>query len=456
MRLAIALSLGLGLALVPSAGAAQDADTLRTELAEMRRQFETMKGQYERAIEALSQRLQRLETSPTLTATPGPTAPSVAVGQAPPGPAQPSLTDLARPRQPFALATQRGPGQFLFDLGIAGDFVANLTQRNVDKANAGTFVNRENRLFPREVELSLFGQIDPYARGEVRVEAGERTAGGDAAVNLAEAHLTLLTLPWGTQAKLGQMRSRFGLLNQLHPHDGPQIDRPNVLARFLGEEGLVERGGELTWIPPLPFYLEGLVGIFDGDNAAAFGRGKLSEPLLTGRLRTFLELGDTSALQLGISGATGETGEKKRSVLAGADLKYKLRPDGWQHPLLTVAGEGLWLRRAHDVITDGAGEERARRRFGWYGYGEVQPWKSWAGGVRFDSTEFPVNPGREWAVGPYLSFMPSEFLRFRLGYKHTERSHRDGFTTNEGSGRTADEVLFQATFLLGAHPAHPF
>ena len=30
--------------------------------------------------------------------------------------------------------------------------------------------------------------------------------------------------------------------------------------------------------------------------------------------------------------------------------------------------------------------------------------------------------GREWAVGPYIAFMPSEFLRFRLGYKHTERA----------------------------------
>ena len=60
---------------------------------------------------------------------------------------------------------------------------------------------------------------------------------------------------------------------------------------------------------------------------------------------------------------------------------------------------------------------------------------------------------------PYLSFMPSEFLRFRLGYKHTERSQccsYAGFLDNGGSARKADEILFQATFNLGAHPAHPF
>jgi hypothetical protein len=61
-------------------------------------------------------------------------------------------------------------------------------------------------------------------------------------------------------------------------------------------------------------------------------------------------------------------------------------------------------------------------------------------------------------VQPYLSYMPSEFLRFRLGYKHTEGNTR-GCCTNAvdvGSARIKDEFLFQATFLLGAHPAHPF
>ena len=64
-----------------------------------------------------------------------------------------------------------------------------------------------------------------------------------------------------------------------------------MLTRFLGEEGLVERGAELTWVAPLPFFLEGLVGVFNGDNEDAFGRGKLSEPLVTGRAAHLLRAG---------------------------------------------------------------------------------------------------------------------------------------------------------------------
>ncbi len=71
-------------------------------------------------------------------------------------------------------------------------------------------------------------------------------------VSLAEANLTLMTLPFGTQLKLGQMRNRFGYLNEFHQHDRAVIDNPNVYVRFFGDEGLVEKGAELAWVAPLP------------------------------------------------------------------------------------------------------------------------------------------------------------------------------------------------------------
>ncbi len=383
--------------------------------------------------------------------------------QAPAGP--PSLTQLAQPRAPFGLPERLGGGQLLFDIGVAGDFVGNLTSREAEKTQSGTFSGRENRFFPREVELNLFGRIDPYASAEVRIEAGEEERGEETSVSLSEATITLLTLPYGTQLKLGKMRNRFGLTNVTHEHDLPFIDRPNVLVRFLGEEGLIEKGAELTWLPPLPFYLEVLAGLFNGDNETAFGRGSLRAPLVTGRVRTFFEPSDTSAIQFGLSAANGETLEGRRSTLAGFDVKYKYRPDGWLHPLLTLASEGIYSTRRttveqeSEVDTDGDGvpdatialdEHRTTRRFGWYVYGELQPWRRWAFGARYDNTQFPEASGREWAIGPYVAFMPSEFLRFRLGYKHTDRSGV------EIGPRTVNEILLQASFILGAHPAHPF
>ncbi len=456
MRTFVAMAVVLAIGLAPSIVSAQDTDALRKELEQLRRQ----QAEYQKAIEALSERLQRLEGAPKpapavpLAQTPGTPSTETSPTQANP----PSAMDLIRPRQPFALYQQRGAGQLLFDMGITGDFVASFTQRNVQKANGGTFSGRENRFFPREVELNLFGQIDPYARADVRIEAGEEEPGAETGVSLAEATITLLALPYGTQAKLGQLRNRFGWSNIIHEHDLPWIDRPDVYRIFFGEEGLVEKGVEATWVPDfLPFYLQVLGGVFNGDNETAFGFGRLTAPLATGRVVAYFDLTDTSAIQVGTSVASGETPDRLRSTLLGYDVKYKYRPEGWLHPLLTLGTEGIYSIRRVEIGEDtGVFEKRTRERFGWYGWAEVQPWRRWAFGARYDSTQYPVNPGWQWAVEPYVTFLPSEFLRFRLGYKHTERTHRDGFDLNGGSARLVDELLFQATFIMGAHPAHGF
>src|SRR6266540_1173819 len=455
----VALLLAL-LGLAPLPAAAQDAQALRRELDQVKKQFETMQQEYLKTIESLSQRIERLESRPP-TPSAAPVTPPVTAQPAPPGP--PSLVDLARPRQPFGLYQQRGAGQLLFDMGIAGDFVGNITQHNVEKAQGGTFPGQENRFFPREVELSLFGQIDPYASAVVRIEAGEEERGGEIGVNLAEAYVTLLTLPFGTQARFGLVRNRFGYSNEFHEHDLPWIDRSNVLRNFFGGEGLNEKGVEVTFVPELPFYVEALAGVFNGDNETAFGRTSLQAPLVTGRLRTFLELGNEHALQLGMSVASGQTSERLSSTILGWEGRYKYRPEGWLHPLVTVTGEALYSLRQFNVDVDADGDgvtdsldRKRKNRWGWYLASEVQPWRRWAAGLRFDWSQYPENPGAERSIEPYVSFWPSEFLRLRLAYKNTERTHRDGFDLSGGSARKVDEVLFQASFILGAHPAHPF
>src|SRR5205814_70954 len=131
-----------------------------------------------------------------------------------------------------------------------------------------------------------------------------------------------------------------------------------VTGGFIGEEGLKEKGVEATWVPDfLPFYLMVLGGVFNGDNEVAFGRGLLTHPLATGRVVAFFDLTDTMALQAGASVANGETNERLRSTLLGYDLKFKYRPDGCLHPLLTLATEGIYsIRRTERGIDlDGDG-----------------------------------------------------------------------------------------------------
>jgi len=377
-----------------------------------------------------------------------------AVAQAPAAPANegPTLKEMLTPRQPFALST---PGRtLLFDIGVSGDFVADLTSARVERRQEGTFPGQENRFIPREVELSLFGRVDPYASAVVRISAGEESstnapASRDLNVNLDEANVTLLTLPLGTTARFGLMRPRFGTLNTVHQDDLPQVDRPDVLTQFFGPEEMDgESGLEAFWVLPLSNYNELSVGIFNGDNEVAFGRGTLRKPLVMGRWRTFFEFEERGGLQLDLSAASGFTSDNQRNTLVGLGAKYKWAGSDSGFPVFTLAGEALAGFRNVSATDAGPSGARHLERWGAYLYGQYDLNRHWAAGLRGDWTELPTAPGREWAISPYVQFKPSEFLRFRVQYKHTE-----------GTGsveRSVNEVLLQGTFILGAHPAERF
>jgi hypothetical protein len=456
------LSVGSSL---PGRAQAQDVDAVRQELGAVRRQLDSIREEYEKRLRELTDRLEQLETqrraaTPAASPAPAPAAPAsaqpvpltTAATAQPAG--EPSLREMLAPRQPFALAQ---PGRtLLFDIGVSGDFVADFTSRSRERRRDGTFAGRENRLFPREIELGLFGRVDPYASAVVRLSAGEEAAGlepSDRSVNVSvdEANLTLLALPLGTTARVGVMRPRFGTLNVVHQDDLPQIDRPNVLSRFFGEEQLDgEKGLEAFWVLPLPVYNELAIGAFDGDNEVAFGRGTLRDPLVIGRWRTFFELEEHGGLQIDLSAASGIAADAHRNTVLGLGAKYKWVAAGSGFPLFTVAGEALYAMRTVTTESDDTAPPRNRRfdRWGGYLYGQWDFTRRWALGLRGDWTELAVERGREWAVSPYLQFKPSEFLRFRVQYKHTE-----------GAGaveRVANEIFLQGTFILGAHPTERF
>lgn len=475
----------------PSLARAEDSDAIRRELAEVRRQLDAVREQYETKLRELATRLEQVEarraapspappgatssarasgpSMPTPTpATPAPAPPPAAPAvpaaapvpgspappalAAEPAPArEPTIREVLSPRQPFALAQ---PGRaLLFDIGVSGDFVTDFTSAAQERKRDGTFAGRENRIFPREIELSLFGRVDPYASAVVRLSAGEESdngepSNGEITVKLDEANFTLLALPLGTTARVGMMRPRFGTLNTVHQDDLPQTDRPDVLARFFGEEELDgEKGVEAFWVPPLPFYNEFSVGVFDGDNDVAFGNGSLRDPLVIGRWRTFFELDDWGGLQLDLSAASGLTSDKHRNTILGFGAKYKWAAPGSGFPMLTVAGEALYGMRTVADDTSPSGVTHANR-WGAYLYGQYDLSRRWAFGLRGDYTQMPVATGHEWALSPYLQFKPSEFLRFRVQYKHSE-----------GTGsveRVANELFLQGTFILGAHPTERF
>ncbi|MFQ5804272.1 MAG: hypothetical protein ACE5JQ_15385 [Candidatus Methylomirabilales bacterium] len=409
------------------------AATKPTEVEDLRRELERTQTQLKELttqMQELQERLQQVEATKDdgEPVTPPP---------------------LETPSRSAMLQVPLGQRQLLLDLGVTGDFVAAFAEgEEKTPQGAGTFPGRENRVFPRVVELGLTGRVDPYARadfylefaeeGEIEATDGGFDVGRQFEVGIDEAYVTLLQLPLGLQARGGQMRPKFGRLNVVHQHDLPQVDRPDVLVNFFGEEGESEIGAELSGLLPTPFFQELSIGVYNGDNQISFGKGEITDPLVTAYLRNFFELSNASALQVGLSGQTGPNEQGERTVLAGLDLTYKWTPLEQPYTALTLQGEGLYSH--HETKADD------KDRFGAYVFGDYRFSRRWGVGTRVDWSEFPIASGREWAVAPYLNFWLSDFLRFRLQYKHTDRN----FAGN------LDEVFLQTVFTLGHHPPHEF
>ncbi len=488
---ALALSLSVSTGPVE---AATELEALRDDLRKTQEDFRKLlelQQQAQRRMEELQKKLEAVESAAKTQAPPPAAAPG------PPATA-PVATAPASPVPPGRLGLTVGGRTLLFDLGVTGSLIGNLSDaRNPLMGQRPTFPGQQNRIFPQEVEIGATGFVDPYVRADVFFDFGEgvdidRARGArfrrrlDASIE--EAYLTTLSLPYGLQVRGGRMRPQFGLLGHLHPHDLPQIDPPNVLTNFLGQERLKENGVEASWVAPLPFFLELRSGVFSGDNETAFGVGSIRNPLVTGRIKTFFELGDDHAIQLGLSGATGpntgfdpdrEPGHGTRTILAGADFKYKWKPADRPYTQFILAGEYLFSHQRREPNTDATGflaplplgslcdvgtvgcnrDERHRNRHGFYVFADYQLAQRWFIGTRFDWSQFPPNPNiafenspelrrgaREYAIAPYLTFRTSEFFQLRAEYKHVNRNYT----------KSADEAFLQGVFVLGTHPPHPW
>jgi hypothetical protein len=208
----------MGLMSVPAAAQtpAQNADTaqaVRTEMDQLRRDFETRMAALEAKIAAI-------------TGAPGAAQPTVEV---PPG--------------------AQGAGGPTGALPVYGNVSALSKIFNPDMAVIGNFVGvgGENSVRPeptlamREAEASFQAIVDPYARADFFMAFGEE------GVDLEEGFITFPTLPGGFLAKVGKMRAAFGKVNTFHTHQLPWPDRPLVTENLLGgEEGIADAGISLA------------------------------------------------------------------------------------------------------------------------------------------------------------------------------------------------------------------
>src|SRR6516225_367319 len=101
----------------------------------------------------------------------------------------------------------------------------------------------------QELEVAFQSIVDPYFRADVFL-----TIPNLSGLEIEEAFLTTTSLP-ALQVKAGIFRSAFGRQNGMHLHVQDFVQRP-LINSYLGTDGLRPPGAQLSWLLPLPFFVQ--------------------------------------------------------------------------------------------------------------------------------------------------------------------------------------------------------
>ena len=345
------------------------------------------------------------------------------------------------------------------DLSFIADFALAAFSDEDEQLQTGAHDPDANGFNLQQLELSVGAAVDPYFRFDANLVF---SLGG---VEIEEAYATTLDLPAQLQARLGLFLTRFGRLNHRHPHSWSFVDQPFALGRVFGGEGNRGLGVELSWLTPLPWYVELVASATDaagGETARSFYgaqdlgvEGPADLEYMTA-IKQFFPLSEDWSLFWGVSAAFGPnpTGRGNRTDVYGTDLFLKWRPITYQSEQeLRLQSEWIARRRQvpEDVLTDVSGYAyvfwRFVKRWGTavrYGYGSP------AYGADGDVVADYLDP--EWVdhrhrVSANLTFFPTEFSRIRLqGAVDLPRWLEEPIWS----------AFLQAEFVTGAHGAHEF
>jgi len=388
------------------------------DIAALRAQLDALRTEYQARIQDLERQLQAIQTQ--LNAAPAAGAANVAA------PAGQAVTG----------GSVSNAKVFNPDIAVIGDFLGAAGRNRVNPTPA---------LEMHESEVSFQAAVDPYARADFFMSFGHE------GVELEEGFLTFPAVPGGLLVKAGKMRAAFGKVNTLHNHILPWTDRPLVTSNLVGgEEGIDDAGVSVARLIPNPWmFLEATAQVFRGDSADLFKSSQRSDLTYVGHLRGYQDITNNTNIDLGFSYSRGHNDSgivsdvdlgRFRTTLFGGDATIRWKPlQRSVYHSFVGRSEFIWSRRQQP-----GGLQSGK---GFYVSADYQFARRWFLGGRYDKAGHADNAlVHDKGGSAVLTYWPSEFSQLRAQYRRTQF----------GIGQTADELLMQLQFNIGAHGAHPF
>lgn len=348
--------------------------------------------------------------------------------------------------------------------------------------------NKENGFNLNYVEVDIRSTVDPYFDFVSVFHIDKEN------IEIEEAYFQTRTLPHNLKLKGGKFLSSFGRLNSQHQHFWNFSDAPLIYKSILGEEGINEIGIQLTYLAPLPFFLQLGTELFQGDNEFNFNRSGFTlntkqdltgdditikdtnKPnLFTSFIKASWDIGNTTILT-GLSYATGNTRtnliDDYNEALSGKtnlynfELTIKHIIDSYRY--LQFQGEYIsrkfkGSRFYYDDNNDLVISDYKKEQAGFYLQTVYKFNQRYRLGFRYDiinKNDIFENdlkqdiPSNLYRYSFMLDFFPSEFSYIRLQYNIDRTLFKE--LNNVVQREKVNEFMIQFNFSIGAHGAHGF
>jgi hypothetical protein len=341
------------------------------------------------------------------------------------------------------------------DLSVIVDGVAGYAERaplrlaGDDPDLGGDATHPAAGLMLQELEVGLQAVVDPYFRADVYL-----TIPNLKGLEVEEAVVSSTALPWDLQVRAGVLRSALGRQNGQHLHSQDFARRPLLNAAYLGTDGLRAPGVQVSWLAPLPFFLQLDLEAFSvaapdaAELPTSFGGGARTDLTYAAELKAFASLTESLSVSGGLNFATGLGGgdlaalglAAPRTFLYGADLYVKWKPPSEVDGAFSLAWTTEYFVRKLGRFLDG----------GLYTQLVATVAKRWTVGLREDVLGLPASEVQALTSKTALSvgFGFTEFARVRA---QVEREF-----AHSGLVKDAWGAYLVLEISMGAHGAHAF
>ena len=359
------------------------------------------------------------------------------------------------------------PSVFNPSIGLVGETV--FSYRSKGSSQTGSDRPGGFDVFQRSVELNAAASVDPFTKAYVVANASVDAHTGEATFGIEEAAIQTESLPGNLTVKAGRFFGEFGRLAYIHDHELPFVNRPLVLAQYIGGESRTD-GVQVNWLVPIEHYVSLTVGAgnqFGGDvppnNVGDFRH--LGGWNYWGRLSTYFDITSDISLEPGVSGMwnpktidrdgplsqpDGSTLTERKRSLVGADLALSWKPlRNNQFQSLTWGTEVLFSNNSYDVnATDGTVSNSSVGSFGLYSYLAYKFHRQWSTGLLYGFVEDAQNnKAKTYEYSPFITWALSHWNQLRLQYTYTDRN-----AIAAATGLRPDHAVYlQWAWIIGSH-----